>query len=69
MRIIEIAAGPMNVAGPTWTLEITEELEQRIAISLKGDACVAVSDDEIKEFFLDRLFKDSEMLSLEIVKG
>ena len=65
MRIIEIDAG----GGNCWTLEIQPAFEHRIAASLGRDPYAQLSDEDIKDFFLESIMKDHEVLSLEIVKG
>lgn len=64
MRTIEM----VSLDGRVWTLEVAEELEKRIAISLDLDPYEQLSDDEIKDFFVNSLMKEKQMLSMEIVK-
>jgi hypothetical protein len=64
-RTIEIQA----VNGTNWTIEIQPEFERRIAVTMGRDPYEILSDEEIKEFFVNSIMNEHEMLSLEIVKG
>lgn len=65
MRTIEITAGN----GTSWSIELQEDFERRIAVTLGRDPYDRLSDDEIKEFFVNSIMNENEMLSMEIVKG
>lgn len=65
MRTIEIETGFET----RWTLEIHDELENRIAASLGLDYGDELSDEDIKSFIFEHLVSSSEMLSIDIVKG
>lgn len=65
MRVVEI----QSFNGQSWTLELQEEFERRIAITLGRDPYDHLSDEEIKEFFVNSIMNEHEMLSLELVKG
>ena len=66
MRTIEIETG---LSTASWTIEVQDELERKIAIALGRDMYADVTDEEIKEFITEHLMQSSEMLSLEVVKG
>ncbi len=65
MRTIEIETG-LSATG--WTIEVQDELERKIAVSLGRDTCSDVTDEEVKNFIMKHLMESTEMLSLEVVK-
>lgn len=66
MRTIEIETGALATS---WTIEVQDELERKIAIALGREADSDVTDEEVKSFIMEHLMKSTEMLSLEVVKG
>ena len=65
MRTVEIISGDNSV----WTIEVQDELEHRIASSLGRGPYGYVSDEEIKDYFLNAIMAQREILSLEVVKS
>lgn len=65
IRTIEIT----SENGTNWTIELQEEFVQRIAVTLGRGVYDFLTDEEIKEFILNSLMREHEMLSMEIVKG
>lgn len=66
MRTIEIETG---LSATSWTIEVQDELERKIALHLGRDMYDHVTDEEVKAFVVEHLMQSTEMLSLEVVKG